>query len=350
MAEITKVPLTDVKAASSANSNNATTHNTSHSGAASHAAHSAARPAAASTATGSKPAATSTASKSSATKSSSSQAKSSAKKPAAKKVSTSSASKSSASKSAPTKSITSKSASAKKAAPARSASKSSTAAKGASKKAGSFGSTKSAASKPSSTLRRVEASSSQAARDAIRAAGSETFKTAQKSNETTQKVVKMHAYSMKDIMAKNAEGSRQAQSRLFDYTRKGAAEFAKSAEKATGTVNEAIAHGRGTLEACIESTNVTADMTHSLTNEIFRYANEAFSNQVEYSKDMLACRTINDVFDLQSKIVRSGIDSLFNQSLRLSDMMFEYATEASEPLNQRVADVAKRYTATSNKR
>jgi phasin family protein len=167
--------------------------------------------------------------------------------------------------------------------------------------------------------------------------------------QTTQRVVKMHADTMKDLMSKGAKDTREAQSKLFDISREGAAQFARTAEKATDTINDAVAQTRGTLEACIESANTAADMAKSLTNEMFRYANESFSENVEITKDVFTCRTINDVLDLQNKLMRANVDSFFNETMRLSEMFFDYSSEASAPLNQRLTQAAetmqKRFTA-----
>jgi hypothetical protein len=200
---------------------------------------------------------------------------------------------------------------------------------------------KSSSSRKSSPAKRKTSSGAKAA---IRSANAQTRKMTEEATQTTQRVVRMHADNMKNIMSKGARESRDTQGKLLEMSRESMAQFAKGSEKATESINEAIAQGRSTMEACIECTNLTSDMAKSFTNEMFRYTNEAFSENIEISKDIFTCRTINDVLELQNKMMRNNVDNFFNESLRLTEMFFDYASEASEPLNERIAEATERFS------
>jgi hypothetical protein len=42
--------------------------------------------------------------------------------------------------------------------------------------------------------------------------------------------------------------------------------------------------------------------------------------------------------------MKHSIDNFFNQSVKLSGMFFEYANEALEPINERVADASEKFS------
>jgi hypothetical protein len=100
---------------------------------------------------------------------------------------------------------------------------------------------------------------------------------------------------------------------------------------------EAVSMSRENVETCIECGNTTAALAKDLSTEAFEFANRTFSEQLEISKEFFACRTINDMFELQNRLFKTAMDNFFNESAKMSSMVFEYTTEALEPINERVA-------------
>lgn len=119
--------------------------------------------------------------------------------------------------------------------------------------------------------------------------------------------------------------------------------FKKATDQATKSFNEAFSQSNEQIKACMECSNITADAAKAFTNEWMRFTNESFSDNMELSKDMFTCRTINDVFDLHNKLVRSNLDHFFNQSVKFSEMMFQYASDAAEPMNESFASTTKKF-------
>lgn len=151
---------------------------------------------------------------------------------------------------------------------------------------------------------------------------------------------------MRNMFASGTGDAQKAQEKIFSFSRDTADNFARSTEAATRSVSDAVAMTRENIEACIECSNVAADMSKSLSAEVFNYANEMFSDNVEMSKEFFRCRTINDMFELQSRLARSNMDKLFSESTRFSEMLFRYASEAVEPINERVAEATERFSKT----
>jgi phasin family protein len=149
---------------------------------------------------------------------------------------------------------------------------------------------------------------------------------------------------VKEFIATSADEAQKAQEKAFAIGREHAENFAKSADAVTKALYETIAMGRDNIETAIECGNMTAALAKDVSSEVFEYANKAFSDNVELSKDFFACRTINDMFELQNRLVKSSIDNFFNQSVKLSGMVFEYTTEALEPINERVAQATEQFS------
>jgi hypothetical protein len=153
---------------------------------------------------------------------------------------------------------------------------------------------------------------------------------------SAEKVVHFSNDAMKGILSTSADEAQKAQEKLLSFSRDGADKMAKSADTATKALYEGIGATRDSIETAIECGNITAALAKDLSTDIFENANEAFSTGVETAKELFACRTINDMMELNSRLLRQASENFFNQSAKISERVFEYANEAIEPINERV--------------
>jgi hypothetical protein len=136
----------------------------------------------------------------------------------------------------------------------------------------------------------------------------------------------------------------KAGEKAFAFGRDASEQLTKSAGSATRVVNEAVDISRENAEAIVEVGNIAVNVSKQVSAEIIGFVNKSFAQNVELSKQAFNCRTLNDMFDLQSKIVKSNLDSFFNESLKISELAFQCASDISEPLNERISESAERLT------
>ena len=172
-------------------------------------------------------------------------------------------------------------------------------------------------------------------------AAKNTFAAVETGRASAENVVKIGGKAVKDFIATSADEAAKAQEKVFAMGREGAEQIAKGADAVTKVLYETIAIGRDSVETAIECGNMTAALAKDMSSELFEAANKGFSDGLEMSKEFFTCRTLNDMFELQNRAVKSTIDNFFNQSVKLSGMMFEYTTEALEPINERVAQASE---------
>lgn len=173
-----------------------------------------------------------------------------------------------------------------------------------------------------------------------------TIDVVESTRNSAESVVKIGSAAVKDLLANGTSEAQKAQEKAFEMGRESAQQISKSADVITKSLQDAIAISRGNVETLVECGNLTASFAKDISSELVEYANKAFSDNVEISKNVFACRTINDMMDLQNKIVRSSFDGFFNQSSKLTNMLFEYSTEALEPINERVTQATEQFSKT----
>ncbi len=134
----------------------------------------------------------------------------------------------------------------------------------------------------------------------------------------------------------------QAQEKLAHFGRESAEQFTKSAQGVGRALNEAMDISRENAEAVVEVSTVAVGLSKELGAEVINYLNRNFSQNVELSKQVLACRTLNDLFDLGSRFMKTNLDGFFSESVKLSELMFQASNEVSEPLNDRISESSER--------
>lgn len=201
-----------------------------------------------------------------------------------------------------------------------------------------------AKAKPASASASAASSASARAAQSPFSAAQAAFANATSTHHSAESAVKFGTEAVREFVASGSEEAKKAQEKMFAMTREGAEHVSRTAEAASKTLNDTINAGRDNVEAALECASTLANMAQAFSAECCSYANAAFSTNVELSKDVFACRTMNDWFDLQSRMTKANLDQFFNQSARFSEMAFQYASEVTEPLNERVAEATERFT------
>jgi phasin family protein len=194
-----------------------------------------------------------------------------------------------------------------------------------------------------STTQSAKVASAKLATNVANKAAKNTYAAVETGRASAENVVKIGGKAVQDFISSSAGEAQKAQEKAFALSREGAEQFSKSADAAARAMYEAVAISRDNIETCVECSNAGAALAKDISSEVFEFANKAFSEQLELSKELFACRTINDMFELQNRVFKSSVDNLFNESAKLSGMVFEYTSEALEPVNERIAQATDQF-------
>lgn len=115
-----------------------------------------------------------------------------------------------------------------------------------------------------------------------------------------------------------------------------------SREHLEHSATEVSAFGKQQLEALVETGKSVTEAAKEFQERLVAETNELYSENVQFSKELLACRNIGDFAEVQSRAVQSNLTRLFDNTARLTDAWFKLATTAAEPLSQQATQVAER--------
>jgi len=177
-------------------------------------------------------------------------------------------------------------------------------------------------------------------------AAKETLAAASVVRESAENVVKISSGAVKDLLENGASEAQKVQQKALEIGRESAGKLAKSADTLNKAAAELVVISRDNVETAVECSNLTASFAKDVSSEMFEYANKAFSDNLELSKEFFACRTLNEMFELQSKIIKNAFGGLLGETSKIADMLFEYSNEALEPINERFSQASEQFSKT----
>lgn len=192
---------------------------------------------------------------------------------------------------------------------------------------------------------------------AAHAAASATAKTIEKTaknatsalegaHQSSRTAVGIGADTMRGLFSSSADEARKAHAKLFAIGREGTDVVSRTLDAYSRTLSDYIALGRENVDVAVEVTNIVSDVSRTANAEFLKFANSNFSDNLDICSETFNCRNVNDLIELNNKWMTVNIDNFFNQSARFADMLFQFASEASEPMNEHIMESAERFSKT----
>lgn len=148
--------------------------------------------------------------------------------------------------------------------------------------------------------------------------------------------------AVRDFLTSSTQELQRNQEKVLSLGREHIEKLSESADKASRSFGEVFSLTKDQVEAVLESTRIATELGKELHEKLVADTNELFNENVELSKELLACRNLNDLLEVQGRAVQAGLSSFFNNSARLTDAWFRLTTEVSEPLNAQTSQLASR--------
>lgn len=132
-----------------------------------------------------------------------------------------------------------------------------------------------------------------------------------------------------------------AAEQAFAYGRDALSQFTQFAQGA-GAPSGNAAIMRENVDAMLECANIYAALSKQLAAHSVAFANRSFNLKIELLKQWLACRTLNDLFDVSSSYSKSVMENIFTQTIAVSEVLFKGASSIADPINACVNENAER--------
>lgn len=110
----------------------------------------------------------------------------------------------------------------------------------------------------------------------------------------------------------------------------------KAQNQAVKSYEDAIAAAKENLDAVTKSGTILTRGLQDLGKNVLGLTQETIEETVAATKQMMAAKTLRELFDLQANAARSTFDKMMSEGTRLSDLSVKLIEEAFAPINDRV--------------
>lgn len=126
--------------------------------------------------------------------------------------------------------------------------------------------------------------------------------------------------------------------KVQDIARKAMEPF--TADLLPRVVTELTEFCRSSTQATIDCIEAASNIAQELNEETTQACNRAMAECTSISKAAFGCRTINDVIELQNRLVKLGMEHCFSESGKLMTKGFDCCTTMLKPLQDHVAQIS----------
>lgn len=105
---------------------------------------------------------------------------------------------------------------------------------------------------------------------------------------------------------------------------------------------DATVMGQDQMEAVVKASTIFAKGMEDMMKICMQIAQEAGEKSQMAAKTMMACKTLNEFTDVQTRLAQSSFDELMTNATKLSEKTVKVMTEAMEPINDQMGKTMKR--------
>lgn len=126
-------------------------------------------------------------------------------------------------------------------------------------------------------------------------------------------------------------GREQAQ-RAADVAQEGVSEAASALDAASKSYGDIAEQSRGNMEAALHSSTRIARGLQEMGWEVARFSQDTLRSGLRVASNMMHCRSLEDVVEVQSHFVQESMDRVLDQQARLLRLSRAAADEAEQAI------------------
>lgn len=107
---------------------------------------------------------------------------------------------------------------------------------------------------------------------------------------------------------------------------------------------EASCVGKDHMDACLKSSNIFMKGFEDIMETYMGMTQELTERNSEAFKEMLSCKTLNQLTETQTRLAQESFDELMSGATRLSELGVRVATDAFEPINDQLSKSVRKAT------
>lgn len=111
----------------------------------------------------------------------------------------------------------------------------------------------------------------------------------------------------------------------------------KASDAALRGYDELATLNKDNMDAFVKAANIMSKGVEDMGKAYWTFAQSSVETGVEASKAMMGARTITDVIDIQTDLMRNAVDNAIAEGTKMTEMAFQVTNESAAPLQKRYA-------------
>ncbi|UFN51163.1 TIGR01841 family phasin [Roseomonas sp. OT10] len=145
-----------------------------------------------------------------------------------------------------------------------------------------------------------------------------------------------------DAVAQGTQAAEAGTAQFKKIADEGMAQANKAAESMYKVTEEAMAFGRGNVEALAKAAQTYLTGSQDLSKQAFAVMQSLSEQAIENAKALAAVKSIKEAADLQTSFARTAMEKLVSETAKLQEAGFRLAEQTAAPIAQRVTLAVER--------
>jgi phasin family protein len=120
-------------------------------------------------------------------------------------------------------------------------------------------------------------------------------------------------------------------------------EASKHAAAAQKTIEEALAFGKGNVEAFVKASTILTEGMQDMARATMALSQAAFAESIENAKAFATVKSLREALDLQAAFAKTAAEKFVAETTKLSETSAKLAEEAMAPVIERVTLAVKTF-------
>ena len=169
--------------------------------------------------------------------------------------------------------------------------------------------------------------------ETIRKAADQTAQTSRVMSETAERVTRAASEALRrnaDAFSNTWRSSSEAAGRIVERSME---QFSNPFGLSGDTARESVQHSVARVQALVDSSSVAANGMQALSDEWIRFMQNRVEENLKTFDELVSCRTVNDCFAIQTRIVQHNVEAVLQSARRTSELSTQLADHAVKQMS-----------------
>lgn len=149
-------------------------------------------------------------------------------------------------------------------------------------------------------------------------------------------VIEANSATVSKIVDNSSQVAKQSIEKVTEVSKQNAKVAQKVKAETTKGYDDIVTFSKANIDAFVTSNEIMTKGVQQIGDTVFKLVQSKFAEGVDFTQKVLACKTPEELFELQQAAVSANYAKSVEETRILAEMSIKLAEEASKPISERV--------------